>query len=363
VPNSAPGEGRHGRAARLQSQAVTGGLYLVTGGSGFIGSHLVNALLARGDEVVALDDLSTGRLSNLSSAEANPGFRFVQGSILDELMVDELVHECDTVIHLAAAVGVKLIVEQPLRSLITNLRGSEIVIGACHRYRRKVLLASTSEIYGKNGEGPLSENSDRILGSPNSPRWAYSTAKAVDETLALAYHRERDLPAVIVRLFNTVGPRQSPAYGMVIPRFIRQALAGAPLTIFGDGTQRRCFCHVSDVVRALLLLIEHPEAVGEAFNIGAVEEISVRELAERIIACTGTGSASTLEYIPYADAYGVGIEDMYRRLPDISKLRSLTGWRPTMGLDEILTETIADAVQEARAGQLATTRAAGARPD
>jgi UDP-glucose 4-epimerase len=323
---------------------MTGGLYLVTGGSGFIGSHLVNALLARGDEVVALDDLSTGRLSNLGSAEGNPNFRFVQGSILDELIVDELVHECDTVVHLAAAVGVKLIVEQPLRSLITNLRGSEIVIGACHRYRRKVLLASTSEIYGKNGDGPLSENSDRILGSPNSSRWAYSTAKAVDETLALAYHRERDLPAVIVRLFNTVGPRQSPAYGMVIPRFIHQALAGAPLTIFGDGTQRRCFCHVNDVVPALLLLIEQPEAVGEAFNIGAVEEISVRELAERIIA--RTGSASTLEYIPYTDAYGVGIEDMYRRLPDISKLLSLTGWRPTMGLDEILAETIAEAVGE-----------------
>jgi UDP-glucose 4-epimerase len=336
-------------------------VYLVTGGSGFIGSHLVDALLDRGDQVVALDDLSTGRPSNLGTAEGHPNFRFVHGSILDELMVDELVHECSTVIHLAAAVGVKLIVEQPLRSLITNLRGSEIVIGACHRYRRKVLLASTSEIYGKNGHGPLSENSDRILGSPNSARWAYSTAKAVDETLALAYYRERELPAVIVRLFNTVGPRQSAAYGMVIPRFIRQALAGAPLTIFGDGTQRRCFCHVSDVVRALLLLIEHPGAVGEAFNIGSVDEISVRELAERVIA--GTGSASTLKFIPYADAYGVGIEDMERRLPDISKLRSLTGWHPGMGLDEILTETIAEAGREAETGHLTTADVARLLPD
>ena len=324
---------------------MTADLYLVTGGSGFIGSHLVDALLARGDQVVALDDLSTGRPSNLDAAQGHPNFRFVHGSILDELIVDELVHECNTVIHLAAAVGVKLIVEQPLRSLITNLRGSEIVIGACHRYRRKVLLASTSEIYGKNGHGPLSENSDRILGSPNSARWAYSTAKAVDETLALAYYRERELPAVIVRLFNTVGPRQSAAYGMVIPRFIHQALAGAPLTIFGDGTQRRCFCHVSDVVRALLLLIEHPGAVGEAFNIGSIDEISIGELAERILA--QTGSASTLEFIPYGDAYGIGIEDMYRRLPDISKLGSLTGWCPTMSLDEILSETIAEAVREA----------------
>jgi UDP-glucose 4-epimerase len=336
-------------------------VYLVTGGSGFIGSHLVNALLDRGDQVVALDDLSTGRPSNLDTAQGHPNFRFVHGSILDELMVDELIHECTTVVHLAAAVGVKLIVEQPLRSLITNLRGSEIVIGACHRYRRKVLLASTSEIYGKNGHGPLSENSDRILGSPNSARWAYSTAKAVDETLALAYHRERELPAVIVRLFNTVGPRQSAAYGMVIPRFIRQALAGAPLTIFGDGTQRRCFCHVSDVVRALLLLIEDPAAVGEAFNIGSVDEVSIRELAERIIAATG--SASTLEFIPYEDAYGVGIEDMERRLPDVSKLRSLTGWHPSMGLDEILTETIAEAIREAEAGHLTTADVATLLPD
>lgn len=343
---------------RLQSLTVTGGTYLVTGGSGFIGSHLVDSLLARGDKVVVLDNLSTGRLSNLDAAGANPNFRLVQGSVLDELVVDELVHECDVVVHLAAAVGVKLIVEQPLRSLTTNIRGSEIVIGACHRYRRKVLVASTSEIYGKNSSGPLVETSDRILGSPSSTRWAYSTAKAVDEILASAYNRERGLPTIIVRLFNTVGPRQSPAYGMVIPRFIRQALANEPLTIFGDGTQRRCFCHVSDVVRALLLLLELPDAVGETFNVGSAGEVSIADLAQRII--EATGSTSTLSYIPYSDAYGVGIEDMERRLPDTTKLRELTGWEPTRGFDEILEETITEAAREELPDEAIAAQVAGA---
>jgi len=320
------------------------GTCLVTGGSGFIGSHLVDALLARGEKVVALDNLSTGQVTNLAAAMDHPNFTFVQGSVLDEQIVDELVHACDTVTHLAAAVGVKLIIEQPLRSLTTNIRGAEVVIGAAHRYRRKTMVVSTSEIYGKNSTGPLSETSDRILGDPTVARWAYSTSKAVDEILASAYHRERGLPTVVVRLFNTVGPRQSPAYGMVIPRLIRQALANQPLTIFGDGNQTRCFCHVSDVVRAMLLLLENPGAIGQVYNVGSTEEISINDLARCVLDCSD--STSTLEYIPYGEAYGVGFEDMHRRLPDTSKLRALTGWTPSHDLAQILDETIADARQE-----------------
>lgn len=319
------------------------GTYLITGGSGFIGSHLVDALLARGERVVALDNLSTGRLANLDGAGSNPGFRMVQGSILDELMVDELVHECDVVVHLGAAVGVKLIVEQPLRCLTTNIRGSEIVIAAAHRYRRKILVASSSEIYGKN-TGTLSEGSDRVLGAPSVARWGYATSKAVDELLASVYHRERGLPTVVARLFNTVGPRQSATYGMVIPRLVRQALAGEALTVFGDGTQSRCFCHVNDVVRALVALVDHPGAVGEVFNVGSTEEVTITDLARRVVA--RTGSASTIDYIPYADAYGIGIEDMARRFPDTTKLRNLTGWVPESDLDHILEQTITEAAPE-----------------
>jgi UDP-glucose 4-epimerase len=327
--------------------------YLITGGSGFIGSHLAEALLARGDSVVAVDNLSTGRLQNLDNAGHHPNFRFVQGSILDELIVDELVHECDVVVHLAAAVGVQLLIDQPLRSFTTNIRGSHIVIEAAHRYRRKVLVASTSEVYGKNSAGPLVEDADRVLGSPQVARWAYSTAKAVDEVLAYTYHRERGLPSVVVRLFNTVGPRQSPAYGMVIPRLVRQAVSSEPLTVFGDGTQSRCFCHVHDVVDALLLLLDEPWAVGEVFNVGAQEEISIMGLAERIKGATG--SPSPIEIIPYEEAYGPGFADMQRRLPSTEKLRSLTGWVPTRDLDEILRETIAEAVAEQVAQPAATS--------
>ena len=318
--------------------------YLITGGSGFIGSHLADALLARGEKVIALDNLSTGRLQNIDKAGAHEAFRFVQGSVLDELMVDELAHEADVIIHLAAAVGVKLIVEKPLRSLTTNIRGSEIVMEAAHRYRRKVLVTSTSEIYGKNSADALSETSDRILGSPAVSRWAYSTAKAVDEILAFAYHKERDLPSVVVRLFNTVGPRQSPAYGMVVPRLVRQALADEPITVFGDGTQSRCFCHVGDVVQALIGLVDEPKAVGEAFNVGSPEEITILDLAQTIIERTGSSSEITL--IPYEQAYESGFEDMQRRVPDTTKIRELTGWQPTRNLDEILDETIAEARHE-----------------
>ncbi len=323
--------------------------YLITGGSGFVGSHLTDALLARGDSVVILDNLSTGRSANLAHAASNPRLRVVQGSVLDELVVDELVHKCDVVIHLAAAVGVKLIVEQPLRSLTTNIRGSEIVIEAAHRYRRKILVTSTSEIYGKNSGGPLAEVADRILGSPAVVRWAYSTAKAVDEILANAYHKERGLPTIIVRLFNTVGPRQSPAYGMVIPRLVRQAVSGAPLSVYGDGTQTRCFAHVKDVVDALLRLLDHESAVGQTFNVGSSDEVSILELAKLITELTE--STSGVDLIPYAEAYEQGFEDMTRRVPDTTKLRELTGWEPRRTLDDILRETIAEARADLAASQ------------
>ncbi|HEX3426031.1 MAG TPA: NAD-dependent epimerase/dehydratase family protein [Acidimicrobiales bacterium] len=318
--------------------------YLVTGGAGFIGSHTVEALLARGDSVIAVDNLSTGSRVNLAAVEHHPRLRFVAGSVLDEPLVDELVNQSDVVIHLAASVGVKLIIEQPLRSFLNNVRGSEVVIGAAHRYRRTILVASTSEVYGKNGSRPLREDDDRLLGATSVSRWAYSTAKSVDEIMAFSYHRERGLPAIVTRLFNTVGPRQSPAYGMVIPRLVRQAVAGEPLTVYGDGLQTRCFCHVSDVVTALLLLLEEPLAVGEAFNVGAPEEVSILDLAQRIRAATGNRSPVVL--VPYDEAYDPGFEDMRRRVPDISKLRGLTGWSPTRPLSAILDEVIAEAQGE-----------------
>jgi UDP-glucose 4-epimerase len=316
--------------------------YLITGGAGFIGSHLTDALLARGDHVVALDNLSTGRLSNLDAAGTHPNFRFVQASVLDEMALDEIAHQCDVIVHLAAAVGVKLIVEQPLRSLTTNIRGSENVIEAAHRYRRKVMVASTSEIYGKNASDALVETADRILGAPTVARWAYSEAKAIDEVLAYAYHKERGLPTIVARLFNTVGPRQSPAYGMVIPRFVEQALANEPLTVFGDGTQTRCFGHVTDIVDGIIRLLDHPAAIGDVFNVGSPGEISMLDLAHKVIAMTG--SSSPLQLIPYDEAYEAGFEDMQRRVPDTTKLRDLTGWAPSRTLDDILRDSI-DAAQ------------------
>jgi UDP-glucose 4-epimerase len=326
--------------------------YLVTGGAGFIGSHLVEALLQQGHQVVAFDNLATGRLRNLDHLLDNANLRFVQGSVLDELAVDELMHACDSVIHLAAAVGVKLIVNEPLRSFTTNIRGSETVIESAFRHRRPILLASTSEIYGKNSEVPLRETDDRILGPTTTARWSYSTSKAVDEILAYAYHRERGLPTTVVRLFNTVGPRQSPAYGMVIPRLARQAVAGEPLTVYGDGTQSRCFCHVSDVVAALLGLLDNPDAVGQVFNVGSTEEVTILELARRMV--ERSGSSSPIRLIPYDHAYPFGFEDMQRRVPSIDRIRYLTGWQPTRSLDDILTETIAEAAAE-RAATVAGT--------
>lgn len=312
--------------------------YLVTGGAGFIGSHLSEALVARGNQVTILDNFSTGSQDNLSDLSTK--IELVHGSVLDPLLTDELVSEADVVVHLAAAVGVKLIVEKPLRSFVTNIRGSETILEAAHRYRKKVLLASTSEIYGKNTKVPFSEDDDRLLGSNKVARWGYSTSKAVDEILAFAYHRERGLPTVVVRLFNTVGSRQTAAYGMVLPRFVEQALDGNELTIYGDGKQTRCFCHVLDVVEALLRVLDDPRAEGDVFNVGSVEEISIKELAERVIAVTG--SKSTTRLVPYDEAYDSGFEDMLRRVPDITKVRELTGWEPKRNLDEIIAEVVED---------------------
>jgi UDP-glucose 4-epimerase len=301
-------------------------------------------LLERGNRVVAVDNMSTGRFENLESATKRPDFEFVNGSVLDELCVDELVREADVVVHLAAAVGVNLVVERPLHSLTTNIRGSEIVLTAAHRYRKKILVASTSEIYGKNSNVPMVETDDQVLGSPAVARWAYSTSKAVDEILAYAYHKERGLPTVVVRLFNTVGPRQSPAYGMVIPRLVRQALAGEPLTVYGDGSQTRCFCHVSDVVDALVKLIDHPDAEGDVFNVGSGEEISILQLAKRIK--SRVESTSPIELIPYDRAYEAGFEDMVRRVPDTSKIAALTGWKATRTLDDVLDDVILESIRE-----------------
>ena len=308
--------------------------YLITGGAGFIGSHLAEALLERGDRVTSLDNLSTGSEANLRGIADHPGFSFVHGSVLDQLLVEEVVGSADAVVHLAAAVGVRLIVEQPLKSFITNIRGAEVVLDAARKAGTKTVVTSTSEIYGKNSADQLSETSDRILGPPSVVRWAYSTSKAVDEILAQAYHRELGLPTVVVRLFNTVGPRQTGRYGMVVPTFIDQALAGESLTVFGNGHQTRCFCLVDDVVAAMIALLDDDRADGEIYNIGNPEEVSITELAERIIA--GTGSSSQIRLVPYDEAYEQGFEDMVRRVPDTAKVRELTGWAPKHDLDAIL---------------------------
>lgn len=311
--------------------------YLVTGGAGFVGSHLVEALSDEGQQVTVLDNLSTGRESNLSGLPSDQ-VRFVQGSVLDPLLVDTLVSQSDVVVHLAAAVGVRLVVERPLHSFSTNIKGSEIVLEAAHRYRRKVLVASTSEIYGKNEQSPFSEDGDRILGNPKVARWWYSTSKAVDEILAFGYYREKGLPSIVARLFNTVGPRQTGAYGMVLPTFVSQAMAGAPLTVFGDGEQSRCFCHVEDVVRALIGLLNDTRAEGDVFNVGATEEITILELAEKVIDVTG--SKSSIRLIPYHQAYGEGFEDMQRRVPNTTKINHLIGWKPEKQLDDIITDVV-----------------------
>jgi UDP-glucose 4-epimerase len=311
--------------------------YLITGGAGFIGSHLVEKLITRGDQVMVFDNLSTGLASNLSGIENK--FRFEQGDILDKAAIDELVSESDYVVHLAAALGVLNIVNKPLESLKTNLQGSEIVLEACDKYRKPVLIASTSEIYGKNDKVPLSEEDDRIIGHPLKSRWSYSEAKAVDESLAYFYYLENKLPIRIVRFFNTVGPRQVGHYGMVVPRFVSSALKNEPLSVYGSGDQIRCFCHVDDAVRALLLVMDSDKAVGEVFNVGNNQQSSIMELAKKVIEITA--SSSKIEKIAYKDAYPDGFEDMQRRVPDISKIKRVLGWTPEINLDQIIQDIAA----------------------
>lgn len=313
---------------------------LVTGGMGFVGSHLAEALFAQGHEVTVLDNLSTGRLENVRSLENKRNFHLVIGDILNASLVDKLVERVDWVFHLAAAVGVQLIVKDPLRSLTTNIKGSEIVLENVYRYHRRVLVTSTSEIYGKNAQGPLKEDDDRILGSPLKSRWSYSTSKAVDEILAYVYWKQKKVPTIIVRLFNTVGPRQTGHYGMVIPRLVEQALRGEPLTVYGSGEQSRCFLYVKDAVEGMIRLMNHPDAVGQVFNLGNQEEITINKLAEKIIALTQ--SSSKIVQIPYDQAYEEGFEDMERRVPDISKVSRFIGFKPTVDLEGILQLVIAE---------------------
>ena len=307
---------------------------LITGGAGFIGSHLSDAYLARGDEVHVLDDLSTGSMDNIQHLKKHTGFHYTIDSVHKARVVAELVDECDVVVHLAAAVGVKLIVESPVRTIETNVHGTEVVLAQANKKKKKVLIASTSEVYGLSTQVPFREDGPLVMGATTKGRWSYACSKAIDEFLALAYWREKKLPTVVARLFNTVGPRQTGQYGMVIPTFVKQALADRPITVHGDGTQSRCFGYVGDVVGALVKLMEHPAAVGEVFNIGSNEEVTIAELAE--IVKTTAGSQSEIVLVPYNEAYEEGFEDMPRRVPDISKVNQWVGFRPTMKLEEIV---------------------------
>jgi nucleoside-diphosphate-sugar epimerase len=318
---------------------------LITGGAGFVGSHLAEALLDRGDEVFVLDDLSTGSIENIAHLKPNARFHYTIDTVTNEPLLAELIDRCDTVIHLAAAVGVKLIVEQPVRTIETNVHGTEVVLKIANKKKKLVLIASTSEVYGKSTIVPFSEDADLVLGPTSKHRWAYACSKMIDEFLALAYWKERKLPVIVVRLFNTVGPRQTGQYGMVVPNFVQQALAGQPITVFGDGTQSRSFTYVGDVVRAMVALINEPRAIGQVFNIGNGREITIGDLALRIKQLTG--SQSPIVKIPYDQAYEEGFEDMPRRVPDISKIRALVGYEPTVELDEILTRVI-DSLEPAK---------------
>lgn len=311
---------------------------MITGGAGFIGSHLADAYLQRDCDVYVIDDLSTGKIENIQHLKGNPRFHYTIESVHNQPVTAELVDQCDVIFHLAAAVGVKLIVESPVRTIETNVRGTEVVLGLANKKKKKVMVASTSEVYGLSSDVPFREDGNLVMGATTKGRWSYACSKAIDEFLALAYWREKKLPTIVVRLFNTVGPRQTGQYGMVIPTFVKQALAGRPITVFGDGKQSRCFGYVGDVVGALINLMEQKDAVGQVFNIGSNEEITILELAQRIKELTN--SSSEIVFVPYDEAYEEGFEDMPRRIPDISKVGQLVGFRPKMSLDGILKSVI-----------------------
>jgi len=311
---------------------------LITGGAGFIGSHLTDAYLERGDEVYIIDDLSTGSIGNIQHVKNHPRFHYTIESVHNQPVTAELVDQCDVIFHLAAAVGVKLIVESPVRTIETNVRGTEVVLSLANKKKKKVLLASTSEVYGLSADVPFREDGNLVMGATTKGRWSYACSKAIDEFLALAYWREKKLPTIVVRLFNTVGPRQTGQYGMVIPTFVKQALAGRPITVYGDGKQSRCFGYVGDVVDALVKLMANDDAVGQVFNIGSNTEISILELAERVKEITR--SDSEIVFVPYDEAYEEGFEDMPRRVPNISKISDLVGFHPNMSLDGILQRVV-----------------------
>jgi len=312
--------------------------FFLTGGAGFIGSHLTEAILAGGDRVLSIDNLSTGSMDNVTHFLGHPNHRFEQASITDRGVMERMASEADVIVHLAAAVGVKLIVEHPVQTIETNVMGTEEILRVALRNKCRVLIASTSEVYGKGSKFPFAEEDDVLLGATSKSRWAYAASKMVDEFLGLAYWREFGLDVVPFRLFNTIGPRQTGQYGMVVPRFIRQALGGEPITVYGDGNQRRCFCDVRDVVPAILGLAGHSDAPGRVYNIGGTEEVSIQELAERVVEMTGSDSQITK--VPYSEAYAPGFEDMERRVPDTERIHELLGWKPKRGLREILSDVI-----------------------
>ncbi|OQA03233.1 MAG: dTDP-glucose 4,6-dehydratase [Planctomycetes bacterium ADurb.Bin401] len=313
---------------------------IVTGGAGFIGSHLCELLLDSGQKVIVIDDLSTGRLSNIEHLFSNTGFKFLQGSVCDENLMRDVISDGDCIYHLAAAVGVNLIVERPVHTIETNIYGTEVVLSAANQFNKRVLIASTSEVYGKNEQVPFKEDDDTVLGSTKFSRWSYACSKAIDEFLALAYHRQFNLSVVIVRLFNTIGPRQTGRYGMVVPRFVDWALSDEPLMIYGTGKQSRSFTYVSDVVSAMTALMDTTNANGEVYNIGSKEEISIEALADKVI--MKTASKSSKKYIPYSEAYGQGFDDMQRRLPCLKKINKIIGYQPKVTLDQMLERIIAD---------------------
>ena len=312
--------------------------YLITGGAGFVGSHLAGTLLDRGDEVYVIDNLSTGSIENVEHLKDHPRFHYTIDTISNQPVTAELVDRVDTIFHLAAAVGVRLIVESPVHTIETNVYGTETILTLANKKRKKVIIASTSEVYGKNANVPFREDFDLVLGPTNKGRWSYACSKAIDEFLALAYFKEKKLPVVVVRLFNTVGPRQTGQYGMVIPTFVKQALSGRPITVFGDGTQSRCFTDVSDVVKGLADLAIHPGAVGEVFNIGTNHEITILDLAKKVKEMTG--SKAEIVFVPYEKAYEEGFEDMPRRVPDIGKIQKLIGYKPALSLEQTLQRVI-----------------------